>query len=224
MKQTTADVAVEVVNHETEHTKLTYNQRLVFIRTSIRVSNALSKRALSGVLAKYDLKSLDYSVVAEKILTDGKLEGKGISFKAVGVLADIVIGSLSGIGLARVYATTPPGNEAIKGALGGGLIWGLSLMVGTHTGILKKVKSSEMLTTLVIDTLFGAGLGFIIGRKQARVITQSHPVLVKVVSDDRFNEERLRVIDKPLSDVSQRTASVNNASDGDFTSFVNSKR
>lgn len=163
--------------------------------------NALSKRTLSGILSKFNLKSLDYSVVAEEILTSGKLESTGVSKKVVGVLADIVIGSIFGMGLARVYATTPPGNEIVKGALGGGLIWGLSMMAGTHTGILKKVKSSEMLTTFIVDALFGAGLGFMVGRKQARVITQSHPVLVKVVSDDEFNEGRLKVTNKPLLDL-----------------------
>lgn len=108
----------------------------------------------------------------------------------VGYLADLVFGGIFGVAASYVYSKTPPGNEILKGALGGSALWALTFMVPNQMSV-SQLKADQMVTLLGIDVLYGVMQGALIGRFGAKLIDQSHPVLVKPVTNQEFNRARL---------------------------------
>lgn len=111
----------------------------------------------------------------------------------VGYVADTVAGAGFGAALSYIYAKSPAGNEALKGALGGAILGFMTLAVGNQLNVsnFRKLTAGKVATLVGTSALFGGLEGMVIGKYGAKLATQSHPVLVKNVSDESFERGRL---------------------------------
>ncbi|MGE5507467.1 MAG: hypothetical protein ACM3RP_03100, partial [Chitinophagales bacterium] len=77
--------------------------------------------------------------------------------RLVGSLADTIAGGAFGAALSYTYAHTPPGNEVVKGALGGAILGAFSLAAGRQLGVsgFQHMTARDAATHLGLSTLFG---------------------------------------------------------------------
>lgn len=113
--------------------------------------------------------------------------------KLVGAAADTIAGGAFGVALGYVYAKSPPGHEVVKGALGGAALGTLTLAVGRQLRVsgFQNMTVRNAAIHLGLSTFFGGLEGLILGQYSSRLVQQSHPVLVKEVSDQQFETGRL---------------------------------
>ncbi|HHW13981.1 MAG TPA: hypothetical protein GXX28_03485 [Firmicutes bacterium] len=111
----------------------------------------------------------------------------------VGYAADTVAGAAFGAALSYVYAKSPPGNETLKGALGGAVLGLVTLSAGNQLDVsaFRKLTAGKVAALVGTSALFGGLEGMVIGKYGSKLATQSHPVLVKNVSDRSFERGRL---------------------------------
>ncbi|MGE5553910.1 MAG: hypothetical protein ACM3XZ_08340 [Betaproteobacteria bacterium] len=112
---------------------------------------------------------------------------------AAGYLADTIVGAAFGAALSYVYAKTPPGNETVKGVLGGAAMGAMTLALGNQLKVkgFRNLSPGQVTSMLATSALFGGLEGWVIGRYGAKLAPQSHPVLVKNVSNREYEEGRL---------------------------------
>jgi hypothetical protein len=108
----------------------------------------------------------------------------------VGYVADAAFGGILGVLASFIYSNTPSGNELAKGALGGAAIWAATFTIPNQMRV-SRLKPAEMLTLFGMDVFYGALHGALIGRLGSQMVRQSHPILVKPVTNDSFNKGRL---------------------------------
>lgn len=96
--------------------------------------------------------------------------------KALGTVADTLLGSLFGALLALLISKTPKGSEKIKGSLFGSSLWATTLATGTLLQIdgLSKPDAKSMSSMLFSSTLFGTLTGAFI--KRISKFDQAEPV------------------------------------------------
>lgn len=87
---------------------------------------------------------------------------------------------------------TPPGNEIVKGIIGGSSLWAVVTGIGrlTRIGGFEKATAAKLTSLLATGVCYGAIHGWAIGKWGSSLVDQSHPVLVKPVSNRAFNRGR----------------------------------
>ncbi len=102
--------------------------------------------------------------------------------KGLGAVADVLLGSLFGSGLALLIAKTPKGLEKTKGTIFGTSLWGTTLALGTLLQIngLSKPDPRSMSSMLFTSTLFGTLTGALI--KRIAKFDQAEPFQPTIVS------------------------------------------
>ncbi|MDI6871211.1 MAG: hypothetical protein QME79_07620 [Bacillota bacterium] len=113
--------------------------------------------------------------------------------RAAGYLADTIAGAACGVALSYVYAKTPPGNETIKGILGGAVMGTVTLALGNQLRVkgFRNLSPGQVTSMLATSALFGGLEGWVIGRYGAKLAPQSHPLPVKNVTDRECEQGRL---------------------------------
>lgn len=114
--------------------------------------------------------------------------------RVLGYSADALLGGIFGAALSYILAKSPPGNEFFKGSAAGAILWFITIELGSNLKIQKvqKANAKQLFTILAMNALFGGLEGMVMGKQGTRLIQQSHPVLVKNVTDEEFEKGRLK--------------------------------
>ena len=132
---------------------------------------SVTKTLVNLALYKLGISKIHYVDIAGGFML-GERDGqkpKTWQERGLGTLADTLVGSLFGAGLAYLIAKTPKGYEETKGSLFGAALWTTTLSLGAYLKIdgLTRPKARDMSVMLLSSTLFGTATGYLI-RKLAR--------------------------------------------------------
>lgn len=162
---------------------------------------SVAKSMVNYALDKAGIPTVGYSTLAGNMVLGrrgwlgGLVRGgpRTLGDRLIGHVLDTIVGGAYGVTLSYVYSKTPPGNEATKGMLGGAALGAATLALGNQWNVtgFHRLTAGKIATLLAMSTLFGGLEGWVLGRYGAKLAAQSHPVLVKAVSNKAYERGRL---------------------------------